>query len=67
MVSDGVVFVVGHACSDASTPASKVYEAAGGLQISPSSTNPALTEQGRANVFRVIGRDDMQGVAPATT
>lgn len=62
LVSDGVVFVVGHACSDASIPASKVYEAAGILQISPSSTNPALTEQGRANVFRVIGRDDMQGV-----
>ncbi len=42
----------------------RCMRAAGGLQISPSSTNPALTEQGRANVFRVIGRDDMQGVAP---
>lgn len=62
LVSDGVVFVVGHACSDASIPASKVYEAAGVLQISPSSTNPMFTELGRANVFRVIGRDDMQGV-----
>ena len=32
------------------------------LQISPGSTNPMLTEQGRANVFRVIGRDDVQGI-----
>jgi branched-chain amino acid transport system substrate-binding protein len=62
LVSDGVVFVVGDYCSAASIPASKVYEAAGVLQISPASTNPLLTEQGRANVFRVIGRDDAQGV-----
>jgi branched-chain amino acid transport system substrate-binding protein len=62
LVSEGVVFVVGHYCSGASIPASKVYEAAGVLQISPGSTNPMLTEQGRANVFRVIGRDDAQGI-----
>ena len=61
LVADGVVLVVGHMCSGASIPASKVYEAAGVLQISPGSTNPMLTEQGRANVFRVIGRDDEQG------
>ena len=62
LVADGVVLVVGHYCSGASIPASKVYEAAGVLQISPGSTNPLLTEQGRANVFRVIGRDDAQGI-----
>jgi branched-chain amino acid transport system substrate-binding protein len=62
LVGDGVAFVVGHFCSEASIPASEVYEAAGVLQISPASTNPTLTEQGRANVFRVIGRDDVQGV-----
>lgn len=62
LVADGAVFVVGHYCSGASIPASKVYEAAGVLQISPGSTNPLLTEQGRDNVFRVIGRDDAQGV-----
>jgi branched-chain amino acid transport system substrate-binding protein len=61
LVSDGVVFVAGHLCSGASIPASKVYEAAGVLQISPASTNPMFTDQGRANVFRVIGRDDAQG------
>jgi branched-chain amino acid transport system substrate-binding protein len=57
-----VVFVVGHYCSGSSIPASKLYEAAGVLQISPASTNPLLTEQGRDNVFRVIGRDDGQGI-----
>jgi branched-chain amino acid transport system substrate-binding protein len=62
LVDNGVVFVVGHYCSGASIPASKVYEAAGILQISPGSTNPMLTEQGYANVFRTIGRDDAQGI-----
>jgi branched-chain amino acid transport system substrate-binding protein len=62
LVSDGVVFVMGHSCSGTSIPASKVYEAAGVLQISGASTNPLLTDQGRANVFRVIGRDDTQGI-----
>lgn len=61
LVRDGVVVVIGHYCSGASIPASAVYERAGVLQISPGSTNPELTEQGRDNVFRVIGRDDVQG------
>jgi branched-chain amino acid transport system substrate-binding protein len=61
LVNDGVIFVVGHFCSEASIPASEVYEAAGIVQISPGSTNPKLTEQGRRNVFRTIGRDDAQG------
>ncbi len=30
--------------------------------ISPASTNPKLTEMGLDNVFRVVGRDDEQGV-----
>ncbi|TJX23502.1 MAG: branched-chain amino acid ABC transporter substrate-binding protein, partial [Mesorhizobium sp.] len=59
--ADGVVLVVGHFCSGASIPASKVYEEAGIVEISPGSTNPQLTEQGRRNVFRTIGRDDAQG------
>ncbi|HSA79424.1 MAG TPA: branched-chain amino acid ABC transporter substrate-binding protein [Geminicoccaceae bacterium] len=62
LVSDGVIFVDGHFCSHASIPASEVYEAAGVLQISPSSSNPMLTDLGRANVFRVTHRDDAAGV-----
>ena len=61
LVAHGVVFVVGHNCSGASIPASKVYADAGVLMISPGSTNPILTDQGLGNVFRVIGRDDRQG------
>ena len=62
MVSQSVIFVVGHFCSGASIPASKVYEEAGVLQISPVSSNPRLTELGRANVFRVVPRDDASGI-----
>ena len=62
LVKNGVVFVAGHNCSGASIPASKVYEAAGILMISPASTNPRFTDEGGPNVFRVCGRDDYQGV-----
>jgi branched-chain amino acid transport system substrate-binding protein len=62
LVSDGVIFVVGHYCSGSSIPASEIYEAAGVLMISPASSNPALTDLGRANVFRVIHRDDAAGI-----
>ena len=61
LANDGVVFVAGHYCSHSSIPASKVYEQAGILMISPSSTNPKLTDEGGPNVFRVCGRDDLQG------
>src|SRR5690349_5794391 len=37
LVDDGVVLVVGHYCSGASIPASKIYAEAGILQISPGS------------------------------
>ena len=61
LVNDGIVFVAGHYCSGSSIPASAVYEDAGVLMISPGSTNPKLTDDGGANVFRVCGRDDAQG------
>lgn len=65
LASRKVVFVAGHFCSSSSIPASQVYNEAGILQISPASTNPALTDQaaqkGWNNVFRTCGRDDAQG------
>ncbi len=61
-VSQGVQFVAGHFCSGSSIPASKVYSEENVLQISPASTNPKLTDEGDANVFRVCGRDDQQGI-----
>jgi branched-chain amino acid transport system substrate-binding protein len=61
--SEGVVFVSGHYCSGSSIPASKVYTEEGIVQISPASTNPAFTDEGSPNIFRVCGRDDQQGAA----
>ena len=66
LVSEGVAFVAGHFCSGSSIPASDVYAEENILQISPASTNPQLTERGMANVFRVCGRDDQQGVVAGT-
>jgi branched-chain amino acid transport system substrate-binding protein len=61
LVADGVIAVFGHQCSGAAIPASKIYADAGILMISTFATNPKLTEQGLRNVFRVVGRDDLQG------
>ena len=61
LVAAGVVAVFGHMCSGAAIPASKIYSDAGLLMISNFATNPMLTEQGFRNVFRVVGRDDLQG------
>jgi branched-chain amino acid transport system substrate-binding protein len=61
LVAEKVSFVVGHQCSGASIPASGIYERAGIIQMTPASTTPRLTEEGRPNVFRICGRDDQQG------
>ena len=61
LVSEDVVFVVGHWCSHSSIPASKVYEKARVLMVSPGSASAKLTDEGGPNVFRVYGRDDRQG------
>jgi branched-chain amino acid transport system substrate-binding protein len=53
--------VVGHGCSHSSLLAAGVYETADVLMITADSTHPRLTEEGRQNVFRLIGRDDRQG------
>jgi branched-chain amino acid transport system substrate-binding protein len=65
LVSDGVVFVVGHLCSHSSIAAAKVYANARILMISPSSASAKLTDEGGPNVFRVCGRDDRQGAMVA--
>ncbi len=65
LINLGIVGMVGHFNSSASIPASSVYHDAGIPMITPASTNPKLTEQGYANVFRVVGRDDQQGSVAA--
>ncbi len=63
---EGVVFVAGHFCSGSSIPASQVYVEEGIVQISPASTNPALTDDRPGpGVYRVCGRDDQQGEVAA--
>lgn len=61
LIEAGVKAVIGHMCSHSSLIAAGHYEAADILMITPSSTHPRLTEEGRRNVFRLIGRDDHQG------
>lgn len=61
MAGKGVKLIAGHFCSGSSIPASDVYFEEKIIQISPASTNPKLTEQGKSNVFRTCGRDDQQG------
>jgi branched-chain amino acid transport system substrate-binding protein len=57
----GMLGVIGHINSGASLPASNIYHQANVAMITPGSVNHKLTEQGFHNVFRVIGRDDIQG------
>jgi branched-chain amino acid transport system substrate-binding protein len=61
MVGDGVKIVLGHFNSGVTMPASEVYAENGVLMITPSATNPRITERGLWNVFRTCGRDDQQG------
>jgi branched-chain amino acid transport system substrate-binding protein len=64
-VGDGVKYVVGHFNSGVTIPASDVYLENNVLMITPSATNPTLTEKGKWDVFRTCGRDDQQGAVAA--
>jgi branched-chain amino acid transport system substrate-binding protein len=61
LVSDGVDVVLGHICSGATKAALPIYKNAGVLVMSPSATNPELTQSGDyPNFFRTIAPDDAQ-------
>lgn len=60
LIADDVVAVIGHGCSGAAIAASPVYEEAGVLMISPTATNPKLTDQGFRHIFRMVARDTLQ-------
>ena len=53
LVADGVLLVIGHRSSDMTRVSAPIYAAAGVIQITPSSTNPALTEQPYAGLLAV--------------
>lgn len=65
LVNERVVGVIGHFNSGCMIPASDVYKEAGIPVITPSATNPYVTDRGYFNVFRVCGRDDVQGQVAA--
>ncbi|ODP31736.1 branched chain amino acid ABC transporter substrate-binding protein [Pandoraea sp. ISTKB] len=65
LVDDNVVAVVGHLTSGTSIPASRIYNDANVVQISPGATNPAFTLQGYKTTYRVVGTDAQQGPALA--
>lgn len=61
LVSDGVVAVIGHICSGATKSALGIYKDSNVVCISPSATNPPLTQSGEyPNFFRTIAPDDAQ-------
>jgi branched-chain amino acid transport system substrate-binding protein len=63
LVSDGVDVVLGHICSGATKAALPIYKDAGIVVMSPSATNPALTQSGDyPNFYRTIASDDAQAI-----
>jgi branched-chain amino acid transport system substrate-binding protein len=62
LVDAGVVAVIGAYNSTATEPASEIYDEAGILQITPSSTATRLTEKGFKRFFRVCFLDDRQAL-----
>ncbi len=61
LVTDGAHVVVGHICSGATRAAMGIYRETKIVAISPSATNPALTQSGSyPNFFRTIAPDDSQ-------
>lgn len=66
VVGEGVVAVIGHICSGATKSALGIYNEAGLPAISPSATNPPLTQSGDyPNFFRTIAPDDAQAATDA--
>ncbi len=62
LVTEGVSVVMGPICSGATKAALGIYKAAKIVVMSPSATNPALTQSGQyPNFFRTIASDDKQG------
>ncbi len=60
-----VIGVVGPVFSDAAKASEPLYSQASLLSVSPSATNPQLTELGFVSFYRVIAPDTVQGTAAA--
>jgi branched-chain amino acid transport system substrate-binding protein len=57
--------VVGHLNSGTTIPASTIYNQCGLPMVTPSATNPKLTQQGFKNVFRLLANDNALGAGLA--
>lgn len=61
LVSQGVDVVMGHICSGATKTALGIYKDSNIICMSPSATNPPLTQSGNyPNFYRTIASDDAQ-------
>lgn len=65
LVDAGVVAVIGAYNSTATEPASEIYNDAGLLHITPSSTATRISQKGFERFFRVCFLDDRQGLFAA--
>jgi branched-chain amino acid transport system substrate-binding protein len=60
-----IVGVVGLPFSGESQATGGIFQQAGLVHITPSATNPTLTQQGWTTFFRALGNDNVQGPAAA--
>lgn len=61
LISQGVHVVIGHICSGATKAALPIYNGSNIIVMSPSATNPELTQSGNyPNFYRTIASDDAQ-------
>jgi branched-chain amino acid transport system substrate-binding protein len=58
LLAEEVIAVVGHIYSENSMAAAEVYGPAGVVMVSPSSSDPRLTQAGWPTVYRVTSNDD---------
>ncbi len=57
--------MVGHLNSGTTIPASAIYEKCGIPMVTPSATNPKLTQQGFKYIFRILANDNALGAGLA--
>ncbi|MDE1951431.1 MAG: branched-chain amino acid ABC transporter substrate-binding protein [Betaproteobacteria bacterium] len=65
LVDEHVNGVVGHQTSGCTFPAARIYSQAGIPQITPSSTDPKIAQQGYKTFFRMIANDNALGAGLA--
>lgn len=59
--NEKIFAVIGHVCSSCTLAAGPIYDKAGLVDMTVSSTNPEVTKKGWTHVFRTVANDSMQG------